>query len=33
MGGVGASIVSRLIGGIELQWQRQNGNKCETYSR
>lgn len=29
MGGAGASIVSRLIGGILLHWQGENGSKCE----
>ena len=27
--GLGASIVSRLIGGIQLHWQGENGGKCQ----
>lgn len=29
MGGAGASIVSRLIGGIQLHWQGEICSKCE----
>lgn len=29
MGGAGASIVSWLIGGIRLHWQRESDSKCK----
>lgn len=29
VGGAGASIVSHLIGCIQLHWQRQDGGECE----
>lgn len=32
LGGARVTVVSRLIGGIQLHWQRENGSKCEKES-